>query len=59
MGLSLQMVRVHDRRFGTHFDPPGQHLGRPIDLDDNSLIGVARLGFSYLERLIEEAAALA
>jgi hypothetical protein len=56
-GPSLQMVRVYN--FGNHFDPPGHHLGQPIDLDDNSLVGVAALGLSYLKQLIEEAEELA
>jgi hypothetical protein len=57
-GPSLQMIRVHDRRFGDHCDPPTQHLGKPIDLEDNSLLGVATLGLTYLKRLVEEAESL-
>jgi hypothetical protein len=57
-GPSLQMIRVHDRRFGDHCDPPTQHLGHPIDLDDNSLVGVATLGLAYLKTLMVEAETL-
>jgi len=57
-GPSLQMIRVHDRRFGDHCDPPTSHMGKVIDLDDNSLVGVATLGFSYLKSLVKEAESL-
>lgn len=57
-GPSLQMIRVHDRRFGDYCDPPRQHLGKIIDLDDNSLIGIAALGLAYLKRLVAEAETL-
>jgi hypothetical protein len=57
-GPSLQMVRVYDRRFNDYRDPPGSHLGKPIDLDDNSMIGVASLGLTYLSGLVEEAEGL-
>jgi hypothetical protein len=58
-GPSLQMVRVHDRRFGDHCDPPREHLGKQIDLDDLWLIGVAELGLTYLRGLLAEAETLA
>lgn len=54
-GPSLVMIRVHDRRFGDYCDPPSEHMGKPIDLDDNSLIGMASLGLAYLTSLIAEA----
>lgn len=57
-GPSLQMIRVHDRRFGDYCDPPMTHLGKSIDVDDNSLIGVAALGLTYLRSLVEEAEGL-
>jgi hypothetical protein len=57
-GPSLQMVRIHDRRFGTYCDPPTKHLGKTIEVEDNSLIGVASLGFDYLSALVAEAETL-
>jgi hypothetical protein len=57
-GPSLQMIRVHDRRFNDHCDPPTKHLGEQIDLEDNSLEGVATLGLCYLTGLVTEAEGL-
>ncbi|OCK56956.1 hypothetical protein LMTR3_15200 [Bradyrhizobium sp. LMTR 3] len=57
-GPSLQMVRVHDDRFGDYCDPPIQHLGKTIEVEDNSLIGVASLGFTFLTNLVAEAETL-
>jgi hypothetical protein len=57
-GPSLQMVRVHDRRFGDHCDPPGTHLGNPLGLENDHLIGVAALGLAYLTKLVAEAKTL-
>jgi hypothetical protein len=54
-GSSLQMIRVHDRRFGDHCDPPTEHLGKKIELEDNFLIGVGAMGLTYLSNLIQEA----
>jgi hypothetical protein len=56
-GPSLQMIRVHDRRHGTFCDPPTHYLGQIIQVEDNSLIGVASLGLSHLTALIAEASA--
>jgi hypothetical protein len=52
------MVRVHDTRFNDYCDPPTKHLGNTIELDDNSLIGVASLGLTYLKGIVQEAATL-
>jgi hypothetical protein len=57
-GPSLVMIRVHDRRFNDHCDPPTEHLGNKIDLDDNSLVGIAKLGVAYLKALVAEAESL-
>jgi hypothetical protein len=57
-GPSLIMIRVHDRRYGDYCDPPTEHMGKTIDLDDNSLIGVAALGITYLTTLVAEAETL-
>jgi hypothetical protein len=54
-GPSLIMIRVHDRRFGDYCDPPIEHMGKTIELEDNSLIGVAALGLAYLSKLVGEA----
>jgi hypothetical protein len=54
-GPSLVMIRVHDRRFGDYCDPPMEHMGKTIDLDDNSLVGVASLGLTHLTSLVAEA----
>jgi len=54
-GPSLQMVTVHDRRTGVSREPPTQHLGQPIHLDDLWLTGVAELGLAYFHRLVAEA----
>ncbi len=49
------MIRVHDRRFGDFCDPPTKHMSKRIELEDNSLIGVAGLGLAYLSNLVAEA----
>jgi hypothetical protein len=54
-GPSLTMIRVHDRRFGDYCDPPTEHMGKTIELEDNSLIGVAALGLAHLSNLVAEA----
>lgn len=45
-----------DKRFGTTFPPPIEHMGKP--LHDNSPIAVADKYTAYLENLIDEAASL-
>jgi hypothetical protein len=57
-GPSLQMMRVYDRRFNDYCDPPKSHFGKQIALDDNSLVGIAGLGLSYLKGLVAEAEGL-
>ena len=50
------LVRVHDPRFGDHFDPPDEHLGAPVP---NRLPHtIAELALTYLEGLVAEAARL-
>jgi hypothetical protein len=46
---------IHDRRFADYCDPPAEHLGKTIELLDNSLIGVAGLGLVYLSNLVADA----
>jgi hypothetical protein len=55
-GPSLGMINVYDR--GIHYHPPTEHLGRVIDLEHNSLIGVAALGLAYFGELVAEAETL-
>jgi hypothetical protein len=50
------LVPVTDDRFGTSFDPPSEHLGKP--LTDASPIAVAELGFAFHEALVAEATTL-
>jgi len=57
-GPSLQLIRVHDDRFNDYCDPPMIHLGKTIELEDNSLIGVASLGFAFLTDFVAEAETL-
>jgi hypothetical protein len=54
-GPTLTLVRVHDSRFGDYCDPPTEHLGQKIGLDDNHIHGVGMLGFKYLTALVAEA----
>lgn len=48
-----KMISVTDNRFGDTFDPPTEHLGRP--LRTGSPTEVAELGFEYHKQLIDEA----
>jgi len=48
-----ELVTVVDSRFGDSFDPPKEHLGTAVN--DSSPAGVARVGLSYYEALVEEA----
>ncbi len=57
-GPSLTMIRVHDRLHKDSCDPPTEHMGKPLERDDNSLIGVASLGLTYLRSLVAEAETL-
>jgi len=57
-GPCLEMIRAHDRRFNDYCDPPMQHLGVEITLDDNHLIGKSSLAIAYLTSLVAEAEAL-
>lgn len=52
----ITLVTVKDGRFGDSFDPPDQHLGRPVP--DHSPLTVAEMSISYLEGVLEEAANL-
>lgn len=54
-GPCLQMIRVHDRRFGNFCDPPESHLGNPISDQDRHLVSIAEMGLRYLIALINEA----
>jgi len=53
----LELIRVTDDRYGDAFDPPAEHLGKPIE--DNTPLPVAELGLAYLKAMIEEARRLA
>jgi hypothetical protein len=53
MPSSVQLVTVRDDRYGDEFEPPREHLGKP--LTDGSPLNVARLWLSYLEALVAEA----
>lgn len=55
-GPSLVMIRVHDR--GIYYDPPTTCMGKTIEVEDNSLIGIAGLGLEYLTKLVTEAETL-
>jgi hypothetical protein len=52
-----ELIPVHNDVFGQTFDPPTEHLGRP--LKSRSPLSVGRLWLIYLRRLIREAEALA
>jgi hypothetical protein len=56
-GPSVGLVRVHDRRSNTHYDPPMQHLGQAISLDDNHIHGIGTIGLNYLKGIVAEAEA--
>lgn len=49
----LAVVQVKDDKHGDVFDPPKQHLGEPIEVDEP--LGVATLALDYLRTLIAEA----
>ena len=46
----IRVSSVHDRSYT--FEPPKEHMGQPIT--DNSVIGIASLFITYLERLLIE-----
>lgn len=50
------LLTVRDDRFGDAFDPPGWHMGNA--LIDESPINVAKVGYSYMESLIDVAEAM-
>jgi hypothetical protein len=50
---SLQLLPVHDSRYGDTFNPPTHHLGEPIG--DDTAIAVAPLLLDYAKKLIEAA----
>ncbi len=47
------LVQVKDERFGDTFDPPTEHLGKP--LENRTPSEVAALALVYHEKLVEEA----
>jgi hypothetical protein len=57
-GPTIGLVRVHDKRFNDGCDPPMQHLGQEICVQDNSIYGKARLAVEFLRKLVAEAEAL-
>lgn len=48
-----KLVTVVDNRFGDRFDPPTEHLGKP--LIDRTPVAVATIWLAYLEGLVSEA----
>lgn len=52
----VELVTVHDRRFGNSFDPPAEHLGKA--LEDNGPEHVAEVVMQYFDEMLEEASAL-
>jgi hypothetical protein len=53
---SIQLIPVTDNRYGDTFSPPTRHMGTA--LADISPLAIAKLGHTYLKRLLEEAAGL-
>ncbi|WP_374614722.1 hypothetical protein [Sphingorhabdus sp.] len=49
----LVLLQVHEKRINKKFDPPEMHRSKPIV--DTTPRGIARLGVSYLEDLLDEA----
>jgi hypothetical protein len=49
-----RLVAVTDDRFGTTFEPPIEHLGKP--LESTMPVAVGRLALAYYEALVAEAA---
>lgn len=47
------LTRVYNTQYGDTFDPPREHLGKP--LDDNKPSTVARLGFVYVQGIVKDA----
>jgi hypothetical protein len=52
----VELVTVHDHRYGDSFDPPLMHFNRPIV--DRTPQHLADLAIHYLEGMFEEASAL-
>jgi hypothetical protein len=48
------LARVKDTRYGNEFDPPTEHLGKPLENPDSPL-HAAKLALAYQASLIEEA----
>ncbi|MBX9739414.1 MAG: hypothetical protein K2X62_05060 [Beijerinckiaceae bacterium] len=55
-GPNISLIRVFDRRFNDHCDPPAEHLGTL--LKEITPVAIATLGLSYLEMLVQEAEGL-
>lgn len=52
----VELVTVHDRRYGDSFDPPIMHLDRPIV--DKSPSHLAEMAIRYFEGMLDEASKL-
>lgn len=57
-GPSIKLVRVYDRRFNDHCDPPKEHLGERVSYSGTVPSQVGELGLAYLKALVGEAEAL-
>ena len=57
-GPTIKLIRVHDRRYGDHCDPPQSHLGVDIPFYERPA-NVAALALAYLKALVAEAEVLA
>lgn len=56
-GPTLRPIRVHDRRYGDHCDPPKTHMGKEISYH-GFLDGLATVAIGYLRGLVAEAESL-
>jgi hypothetical protein len=52
----VELVTVHDRRYGDSFDPPLMHRNKPIV--DRSPNHLADMAIRYLEEMLDEASSL-
>lgn len=51
---SYALAQVKDTRYGTTFDPPTEHLGKPLEVP-NSPISAGKLALAYQTHLVAEA----
>jgi hypothetical protein len=53
----VRLITVQDDRTDDTFDPPTQHLGKP--LKEGSVLEVAKLALEYLDRIVRDGSKLA